>query len=810
MRYIEETAVVSLDICELCRRTAKGGYMGKYVSHTFESAIKKYRDSLACEYGVYFSPDQNLTMTVSISGIHYQLSGMADGILNKDGTVTVYSVKAVVGKDFAMPPDPVFTAKSLCLAGLAASKLEAESVILRTVLLNAETGKARIIENVYSDAFLSREIRSRIVAIERFAKFCIKHATDDKDSISKMKFPFGKTRKGQKELIEECYRTIHNGSRLFAQAPTGIGKTISVLYPAVKALGGGLCDKIFYLTAKASTRREAFSAVKKMFEAGASVRAMILDPKEQMCLNTAARFSGIRISSFCTSEKCEMAKRYHAVSEDALYELLTTANGYTPHLISEVAKKYGVCPYELSLNLSEYCDIIICDYNYVFDPSVKLRRYFGELSDKKGDNFVFLTDEAHNLADRAREMYSAELSLSNLQHCCSQLPKDESDLNSYFNEIICAFKYLKKLCADNMTRDESGNDTGFYFSTNPIGKLTESLNKFLSQTISYSKKHPNAPVSEILFDLISEIKDFCNIMDYYDEHFRTYVLVANGNITVKAYCIDPSCVLNQRMNSACACVLFSATLTPLNYFMDILGGAENATSLDLPSPFPHENLCLCTLPISTRYEDRADNYGMIAKAIAASILPHKGNYIAYFPSYSYMEKVSKCFEKAFPAVMLNVQKKGMSHSEKERFLDFFKDDENTMRVGFCVLGGSFSEGVDLPGSRLIGSIIVGVGLPRISNELNIIRDFYELKYEQGYDYAYTFPGMNKVLQACGRVIRREDDRGIVVLIDDRYETPQYKYLFPEHWDSAKNASSISELAKTIDRFWENKNNMLTK
>ncbi len=807
MQYITERAVISLDTDELCRRSTESGYIGKYRAAEFESARQKYRDNLAKELGIFFSPDESLLMTVSISGIHYELSGMADGILKKDGKITVYSVKAVKGKAFAMPPDPVFMAKSLCTAGLAATKYEAESIMLCTVILNAETGKARIIENEYCDAFLSREIRSRLVSIERFAKLCIKRSTDEKDSVSEMKFPFGKMRKGQKELIEECFRAIHDGSRLFVQAPTGIGKTISVLYPAVKALGCGLCDKIFYLTAKASTRREAFSAVKKMFEAGASLRVMILDPKEQMCANSAAKLSGMRISSFCSGEKCELSRRYYAGSEDALYELLTTANGYTPHLIADVAKKYGICPYELSLDLSEYCDIIICDYNYVFSPSVRLQRYFGELSDKKSEKFVFLTDEAHNLADRAREMYSAQLSLSTLERYCSELPIDENKLISYFEKIIRTFKGLKNLCSDNLTKDENGNDMGFYFSTNPVSRLTEELNKFLSRVDLYSKKHPGAPISEILFDLISEIKAFCTILDYYDEHFRTYILVAEGDITVKAYCIDPSEVLRECMNSACACVLFSATMTPINYFIDVLGGAEKATSLALPSPFPTENLCLCTLPISTRYDDRADSYGKIAKAIAASILPHKGNYIVYFPSYSYMENVAKRFSAAFPAVSLNVQRRGMTHSEKNHFLDFFKDDEDNMRVGFCVLGGSFSEGVDLPGKRLVGSIIVGVGLPQLSNELNIIRDFYELKYEQGYDYAYTFPGMNKVLQASGRVIRREDDRGIVVLIDDRYQTPQYKCLFPEHWESIKNASSVSELAKIIGSFWRNANNM---
>lgn len=807
MRYEEERAVVALDVDEFCERTSGFGSLGSRTSRKYESVRQKYRDSLAEKHGIYFMPDYRLVFTVALSGIHYELEGMADGILKKDGNLMVYSLKTVRGKQFAMPPDPVFSAKGLCLAHFAATEFEFQNVILRTVLINADTGKARITEREYTYSMLARDFTSRLIKLERFAKLCISDAEHGRDSIAKMHFPFGKMREGQRELIEECYRAIYNGSRLFAQAPTGIGKTISVLYPSVKALGTGLCDRIFYLTAKASTRREAFSAVKKMFEAGAKLKVMILNPKEQMCRNSQAKMSGERIGSFCSPDRCEMSRGYYSRREDALYELLTMANGYTPRLITDVAVKHNVCPYELSLDLSEYCDIIICDYNYIFDPAVKLRRYFGELSEKKSDNNVFLIDEAHNLADRAREMYSADLSLSDFERYYSELPIDENKLSSYFEEIMRVFKGLKRLCEDNLFKDSDGNEQGFYFSTEPIGMFSEAACKFLSSLELYSKSHPNAPVLELLYDLTSKIRSYESILDYYDEHFRTYLLVSGGDITVKLYCIDPSGVLNECMNNACACVLFSATLTPIDYFSDVLGGADRSVTLSLPSPFPRKNLCLCTLPISTRHADREGSTVRIAKAVAAAILPKKGNYIVYFPSYSYMDSVAKYFAMKFPAVLLNVQKRGMTHAEKERFLDFFSDKGDEMRVGFCVLGGSFSEGVDLPGSRLIGSIIVGVGLPQLSNELNIIRDFYELKYERGYDYAYTFPGMNKVLQACGRVIRRESDRGIVVLIDDRYQTPQYKSLFPEHWENIKNASSAAELAKIIGDFWENTNKL---
>lgn len=803
MFYSEDSAAVKLSLDELCETSAGFRSLGTGSGAVTESSRRDIRDRLSKELGIFFTPDKELCFTCSVSGLHYEVSGRADGIYKRDGEVVLYAITSA-----KMRRDPVFEAKSLSLALFAASEYEAESIKLRIVSEIKDKKELRITEKEYSAPMLSRHFMGHIVKIERFAKLCVNKAANAHDSVSAMRFPFGSIREGQRELIEECYRTIHDGSRLFAVAPTGIGKTISVLYPSVKALGAGLCDKIFYLTAKASTRREAFAAVKKMFEAGASLKAIILNSKEQMCSLGIAKELGTRVSAFCTAERCDKARGYYSRRGDALYELLTTANGYTPALVSETARKYNVCPYELSLDLSEHCDIIICDYNYVFDPAVSLKRYFGELSDKKGENYVFLTDEAHNLPDRAREMYSAKIDLRLFENHYSVIPKSEKKLNSAFEDVMRSFYALKKYCSDNMTRDENGEERGFYFSASPLAPFSEKLNKFLNALELYLKRNSESPLSDALTELSLTVKAYLSALDYYDEHFRTYILVEGGNIAVKLYCIDPSGVLDEKFNIACASVLFSATLSPTDYFTDILGGAGKSVTLTLPSPFPRENLSVTAVThLSTRHEDREKSARGVAVCIGAAVLPKKGNYIVYFPSYSYMEDVAKHFTHKFPAVNIIVQKRGMTHAEKEEFLGFFGEDSGVLRIGFCVLGGSFSEGVDLPGSRLIGSIIVGVGLPQLSNELNIIRDFYDFKYECGYDYAYTYPGMNKVLQASGRVIRRETDKGIVVLIDDRYSTPQYRMLFPEHWDKINFASSPSELAKTVENFWANTNNM---
>lgn len=796
---------------ELCETAFGGGSIGSFSSTHCrnESARQKCRDEIAKKTNC-FTADRKFVHTCAFFGIHYETSGIADGI-EKDGKkVTVYMINTVGAKEFGMPPSKIFSEKANCIAYFACSEFGIENVKLCTVICNSESGKFRKITSDKTAAELLRSFNICLSKVERYAKICVAKEEGGRDTITAMKFPFSHRRPGQKELIEEVYRAIHDERRLFVQAPTGIGKTMSVLYPSVKAIGAGLCDKIFYLTAKSSTRREALSAARKMFDEGAKIKVIALSSKEQMCASKSFSLLGKGAQNPCLPSNCAFSRGYYDRVGDAVYELLSSHDGYTSVLIKEVAAKYNICPYELSLDLSEHCDIIICDYNYIFDPHVYLKRYFDDDGSRRDDNLVFLIDEAHNLADRARGMYSAELNLSDFEKIYSSLPITESKLSSELEEIMRAFHGLKRLCADNMTEDLHGNKHGFYFSASLISGFSEKLNKFLGAADKWRKNNRDAPVSDILGELLFSIKSYVSMLDFYDEHFRSYVSVDEKKIKTKIYCIDPSDVLDTRMNRAVSSILFSATLTPTDYFIDLLGGSRKSEKLELPSPFQAENLCLVAFTgVSVRQSVRDLNASVTATGIAAAIAQKKGNYLVYFPSYAYMDTVARIFIKQFPNVKTIIQSRGMSYTEKEKFLSFFKNDEGVMRVGFCVLGGSFSEGVDLPGSRLIGSIVIGVGLPQLSTELNIMRDFYDLKYEPGYGYAYayTYPGMNKILQACGRVIRCETDRGIVVLIDDRYGLPEYRALFPEHWQNIKFASSASELANVIKKFWGNENNM---
>ena len=368
--------------------------------------------------------------------------------------------------------------------------------------------------------------------------------------------------------------------------------------------------------------------------------------------------------------------------------------------------------------------------------------------------------------------------------------------------IIRAFRGMKRLCKNDIVKTAEGEERGFYISSSLPESLLEKFELFRKKLDQYIKENTELPLLHLLEELSGELRRFLAVAEYFDERFLFYLEVSGGDVLVKIYCLDPSHIMDVIQNKAVSTVFFSATLTPSDYFCDLLGGGKNAVKISLPSPFDSGNLCVAVADyLSVRYEDRKKNAARYATAIAAAVTAKHGNYIVYFPSYDALESVVTVFSRKYPDVQTIVQKRNMSQKEKEEFIDSFKNDKGKLRIGFCVLGGSFAEGVDLPGSRLIGTIIFGVGLPGLSNEKNIIRDYYELQNEAGYDYAYTFPGMNNVLQAAGRVIRRDEDRGVVVLVDDRYSDKKYTDLFPLHWKGVQYAGNAASLAEITKRFW---------
>ncbi len=750
--------------------------------------------------GEHYRAEIALDCRVEYAGVVWSISGVADGVLERNGETVLEEIKTVSGR-LPDAPLPAHLSQLRCYGYFYCEKQGLDSIGLSLTYYSVSSERTSCFEFLESRESLRLSLEGLLARLTPRALRLKNRAEVLLPTTAKnLVFPYGELRAGQGELVSECYRSIKNGKRLFAQAPTGIGKTLSVMYPAMRALSDGHCDKIFYLTAKSSTRREAFAAAKRLHEGGARLRSCVITARDQCCLCEAAKASG-RVSSYCNPIDCPYARGYYDRAESAIFWLLDGKYGYSRLAIDEAARRFSVCPYELSLDLSEYCDLIICDYNYAFDGAVYLRRYFAP--DAERCDSVFLVDEAHNLPDRARSMYSCELLRGDFEALYTASGRLEVELDAILEKVIRFLYGLRRLCRDNLVKASDG-ERGFYMTRQTLPGLRETMAEFCAAAEKWRRGKREHRLYSALSDLISAARKCLLVSEYYDERFLTYVELLGGETRVRIFCLDPSGVLGERLSRAKSAVLFSATLTPLDYFTELCGGGE-AVTLDLPSPFPPENLCLVAVDsVSTRSDDRNDrSYRRISTCIAATVSSRAGNYICYFPSYTFMERVHALFSKKYPEVETVVQRRGMTLSEKESFLSRFEADEGVLRVGFCVMGGSFSEGVDLPGKRLIGSIVVGCGIGAISNERNILRDYYDLRAEmRGYDYAYTYPGMNQVLQAAGRVIRRDDDRGIVVLIDDRYGTPQYADLFPEQWSGLQYARNPASLAEVARRFWK--------
>ncbi len=801
VKYNSDRCCVTLSVRELCERACRSGDLdsSRYAGADAMLAGADIHRKLQAQAGGFYRPEVSLVLTTEYNGICFEVSGRADGVIRKEEKLTVDEIKCVRSYDFFAPPKEVFLAQMKCYAYFLAVSENRSEIDGRLTYYHTDTGKLRYFHYHFRTEELRAFYMTLLDRVWFLADLAVRQVQTVLPQAAEAVFPYPELREGQEMMIRECFSAIRRKKRLFAEAPTGTGKTISALYPAVRALGKGYAEKIFYLTAKASTGREAYRAAAKLYEAGVHLRTVVISAKEQMCMCSAG-LSGGAGRNHCNAHDCEFARGYYDRVENALTELIREGNGYPRQRIAEVAQKYRVCPYELSLDLSELCDIVICDYNYAFDPTVYFRRYFGDVPHA---DYIFLVDEAHNLVDRARGMYSYELTRHDFEQAFVAIPETDTEPGKIVESAGSAFGVLRRLCREVMTKDEEGREQGYYAGKQIPKGFYEAMERFRQQTDALLKKRRNDPALDPLAELMLKVRKFLTVSEFFDSGFLFYAEVYGENVRAKICCLDPSHIMNSLLERASSVILFSATLTPVHYFREVLGGSKKAECLSVPSPFPEENLCVAVADyLSTRYEHRKKNATHYATVIAASVAPRKGNYMVYFPSYACLEEVQKVFVRRYPKVELVVQKPDMGWRDREKFLSAFRENTERLCIGFCVLGGVFSEGVDLPGSRLIGSVILGVGLPGLSSERNMIRDYLDGDTVSGYDYAYTFPGMNNVLQAAGRVIRRGSDRGIVVLVDDRYAQPKYRALFPEHWKGIQYAGNPESLAEIIRRFWD--------
>ncbi len=810
MRYDIERACIVMSVRELCEMAYSGGDLdlrpGIGGRPSFSRAIlgAKVHRELQAKAGANYQAEVSLAHAEIFNGLTFEVEGRADGVIAGEPYV-VDEIKTVSARAFEMPPAPIHFAQVKCYAHFLCRAKGLHRIQIRLTYYRIDDGEIRYIEQEHTAEELAEFYADLLSRVEYRARILEERQTVLLPAIAGGRFPFSSVRVGQDDLIRACYRAISSSKRLFVDAPTGIGKTVSTLYPALRALGEGKCEKIFYLTAKAATRREAYAASGQLFEAGSRHRTVVLTAREQICANVAAKQDAAGISRHCNPQDCPRARGFYDRAPLAICEILARQSGYGRAAVEEIAAKYNICPYELQLELSEFCDVIICDYNYVFDPQVHLQRYFGE--DVPSGKYAVLVDEAHNLPDRARNMYSAVLKCSDFSPALSVLP-EESSLREPLQKLLQTMQGYRTLCRDTLQTGEDGIERGYDLNHNALESFHTAVRKLRPHLDSWMRAHRGEIGESEVWTLSGALKRFETVAEVFDKTHVTFVEVEGEDLTVRLICLDPSQALDERLRRLHGCVFFSATMVPMSYYADVLGGgrggsSKHSTILHLKSPFNPENFMLCTVnSISTKFEDRPRSYKKLVDVIAATASAKAGNYIVYFPSYDYMNRVQELFSKKYPQVTTVVQKRGMTAPEREQFLDAFKEDSH-LRIGFCVLGGSFSEGVDLPGRHLIGVIVIGMGLPGISNEGNILSEYYENTRGSGFDYAYRYPGYSRVLQAAGRVIRRDDDRGVVVLVDDSWGSEKGNDEWEAHWSKpATPARNASELAETLRIFWK--------
>ena len=666
MRYNEERCTVELSVRELCETALRSGDLGG--NGTYEAMIDGARihRQLQMEAGVYYNPEVSLTNTVMLDGMYYTVSGRADGVLREKEGLTVDEIKCVRKAMFFAPVPEVFVAQLKCYAYFLAVRDDLTSIRGRVTYYNTDTKKTKYFRYDFTVDELHAYYISLLKRVKRRAELVMKRKTERLPKAAAARFPYSGLREGQEIMIRECYRAIRKKKRLFIEAPTGTGKTVSSLYPAVRALGEGRIDKIFYLTAKASTRSEAFRAASALYSSGAPLRTVVVTAKEQMCI-CARRGIPSGTDNRCEPRECDCAKDYYERVDSAIFELIEGGNGYPRRLIEQTAKKYRVCPYELSLDLSELCDIVICDYNYAFDPSVYFRRYFSD--NTRGERYIFLIDEAHNLADRARAMYSATLSRNRFEEAIGLFDPAENEPISACESALKAFMPMRALCREELTKDAQGNEMGYFSAKTPLPSFCEAMELFKHKSDAWLRKHREHPSAPAFSRLASDVRRFLLVNEYFDKGFLTYVQIFGGDITVQTCCLDPSAIMNALLSRASSSVLFSATLAPDEYYRSLLGGAKSSEYVSLPSPFDPARLSVTVADyVSTRYGERDKHAARFATLIAASVTSRAGNYIAYFPSYSVLEDVLGVFKRKYPRVETVVQKRNMSAKEKEEFL----------------------------------------------------------------------------------------------------------------------------------------------
>lgn len=735
------------------------------------------------QMGSDYQAEVPLKTEIVCDGFTLKIEGRADGLIHTKEQVMVDEIKGVLRElDRVQEPAGIHLAQAKCYASMVAEQEGVDEIGVQMTYCQMETEEVKRFQYSYQSNELKVWFDEVIRQYKKWAKFQIEWRKARNASIKGIEFPFP-YRKGQRDLAVSVYRTILRKKKLFIQAPTGVGKTISTVFPAVKAVGEELGEKIFYLTAKTITRTVAEQAFETLREQNLKFKVITLTAKEKICFCE---------ETSCNPDDCPYAKGHFDRVNDAVYELLMQEDVMSREVLEAQARKHKVCPFEMALDVSTWGDGVICDYNYVFDPDARLRRFFAE--DGAG-GYLFLIDEAHNLVERGRQMYSAELCKEDFL-AVKKLVKGEAP------------RFAKRLEACNKILLAMKKECENYKVLDNISHFGIQLMNVLSETDRYLEECVDKEVRETVLDFYFQVRSFLNIYDGLDENYVIYTeYQENGRFVLKLFCVNPAANLQKCLDKGNSAVFFSATLLPIQYYKRLLSTEKDNYAVYIDSSFDtKKRLLMNGVDVSTRYTMRSrEMYQRYATYIFRVVKAKMGNYLIFFPSYRFMEDVYQEFTQLLASdeeeMELVIQQKHMDEEERENFLRAFEMGREKSLIGFGVLGGIFSEGIDLTNEKLIGTLIIGTGLPQVCNEREILRSYFDQKGLYGFDYAYRYPGMNKVLQAAGRVIRTEDDRGVILLLDERFQREKGKEIFPKEWADCERCR-LDIVEEKIRLFWE--------
>lgn len=755
-------------------------------------------------------------------GFFLCVEGRADGIVDDGESPLVVDEIKGLSRDVSAIEEPlaVHEAQALCYAYLhlrgtwgstALSSAFGERVVIRLTYASMTTGEVRHIERTYDAPEIEAWFFALLEKAQRWAAWRVRHDERRERSLSSLVFPL-EPRVGQREIMDAVADAIREERRLYVQAPTGSGKTIATMYPALKAMGAGEVSRIAFLTAKTMTRRSALECLDLLRGQGIDTNALVMTARDKVCpLRGGERGVEVRsrpLASLCNPVECPLARGHYESVNDALYEAITTCEVLDANRIGKIAAQHHVCPYELQRDAARWCDVVICDYHYAFAPSASL---IG-LSDEPGGDTVFLVDEAHNLVERMRDMYSAELSVGDLKGLERLLPARDpfGELLKAVRSVVLAFpKWDKALPIDVRA---SGGGRGrrpshqvVHMSDAFVGSLemvSDGIDAALEQLSPSADDAYGGGCAKTsggwaieafltLRDVGYKVRAFLGALQRSEVGYVTFLGRADGagrRLTI--FCVDPSHDLGERLEQAKASVFFSGTLLPMDYHRKLLAARDEDASVYAQSSFDHRHRqVLIGTDVTARFSRRGPAlYARIAKYLVKLTRARPGNYLAFLPSYAMLDEVAKVLGPlAGGGVRVIRQRPGMREGDRERFVDEFRKtcERDASLIGLCVLGGIFGESIDLPGEALVGVVVVGTGMPGISDEREVIKSYFDAKEGKGFSYAYTYPGMIKVLQAAGRLIRTEEDRGVVLLLDDRFLERELQAAFPREWKNVR-------------------------